>query len=151
MTRWIALAVLTAVGATLLLTWPDVKEETGPQKASSLYGFSCQAPCAYGPSYVAYRVNKLFSTHVKPGDWSDRPLNPTPSIGAIASFGGDRVAFVEDVLSSDAIEITELSAKTLVRRTVTRGHGWPRGFIVLGPRPSTKPTDPVAGGGGTLI
>ncbi|MDA0180988.1 hypothetical protein OJ997_11835 [Solirubrobacter phytolaccae] len=151
MTRWIALAVLAAVGATLLLTWPDVKEETGPQKAASLYGFNCKAPCAYGPSWVAYRVSKLYATDVKPGSWAGKPLNPTPAIGAIASFGGDRVAFVEDVLSDDAIEITELSAKTFTRRTVTRGNGWPRGFILAGPRPSTKPTTPLDDGGGALI
>jgi len=149
-TRWIALAVLAAVGATLLITWPDVKEETGPQKAASLYGFSCKAPCAYGPSYVAYRVSKLYATDVKPGDWKGKPVTKTPAIGAIATFGGDRVAFVEDVLSSGAIEITELSADTLVRRTVTRRDGWPSGFILLGPRPSTAP-EPSVGGGGTLI
>jgi hypothetical protein len=140
-TRWIALAVLAAVGATLLITWPEVKEETGPQKAASLYGFECKTPCAYGPSYVAFRASKLFATHVKPGAWEKQPLNPSPSIGAIADFGGGHVAFVEDVLSSDAIEITELSAKTLTRRTVTRGEGWPRGFRLVGARPSPGPGD----------
>ena len=134
--------MLATVGATLLLTWPKVDEETGPQKAASLYGFSCKAPCAYGPSYVAYRVNKLFATDVKPGAWDAKPLNPTPAIGAIADFGAGHVAFVENVLSSGAIEITELSAKTLTRRTVTREAGWPRGFRLLGarPRPGESPT-----------
>lgn len=146
--------MLAAVGATMLLTWPEVKTETGPEKAASLYGYpaaDCKAPCAYGPSWVAYRVNKLFATHVKPGDWAKRPLNPTPAIGAIAVFGGDHVAFVEKVLSRDAIEITELSAQTLSRRTVTRGHGWPRGFVLIGPRPSEQPTTPAPTGDGTLI
>ncbi len=143
-TRWIALAVLAAVGATMLITWPAVEEETGPQKAASLYGFNCKAPCAYGPSYVAYRVSKLYATDVKPGSWAGKPINQTPAIGAIASFGGNHVAFVENVLSKDTIEITELTAKTLTRRTVTRGHGWPRGFILLGPRPSE--TAPGPGG-----
>ncbi len=48
--RWIALAVLAAVGATMLLTWPDVKQETGPEKARSLYGYQprAHAPCALG-------------------------------------------------------------------------------------------------------
>lgn len=146
--------MLATVGATLLLTWPDVKEETGPQKAASLYGYSaadCAKPCAYGPSYVTYRVNKLFATHIKPGDWAGKKVDDEPAIGAIAWFGGDRVAFVEKVLSEDAVEITELSARQLTRRTVTRGQGWPRGFIVLGPRPSEKPTTPEPTGDGTLI
>ena len=139
--------MLTAVGATLLATWPEVKEETGPEKAASLYGFSCKAPCAYGPSYVAFRASKLFATEVKPGAWARRPLTQTPSIGAIASFGGDHVAFVEDVLSADAIEISELDARTLTRRTVTREHGWPRGFILVGPRPSPGPDGGAAPAG----
>ncbi|RKQ87710.1 hypothetical protein C8N24_5738 [Solirubrobacter pauli] len=140
-TRWIVLAVLAAVGATLLITWPEVKEETGPQKAASLYGFRCKAPCAYGPSYVAYRASKLFATDVKPGAWEDKPLNPTPSIGAIADFGDGHVAFVEDVLSSGAIEISELSERTLTRRTVTLDDGWPRGFRLVGARPAPGPDD----------
>ena len=69
--RWIALAVLAAVGATMLLTWPDVKQETGPEKARSLYGYrACAAPCSLGESYVAFRVNQLFTTQIKPGDWT---------------------------------------------------------------------------------
>jgi len=153
-TRWIALAVLAVVGATLLLTWPQVKEETGPERAASLYGYDatdCKAPCAYGPSWVAYRVNKLFASHIDADDWTGKPINQTPAVGAVAVFGGDHVAFVEKVLSSDAIEITELSERELTRRTVTRGHDWPRGFVLVGPRLSDQPPAPASTGDGTLI
>ena len=145
--RWISLAVLTVVGATMLLTWPDVKEETGPEKARSLYGYhACVAPCSLGESYVAFRVNQLFETHVQPGDWTRKRVERTPSIGAIALYGGGRVAFVERVLAPGAVEITELDADKLTRRTVTRGDGWPSGFILVGPRttderPATESPD----------
>ena len=142
--RWIALAVVAAVGATMLLTWPDVKEETGPEKARSLYGYrACAAPCSLGESYVAFRVNQLFETHVKPGGWARRKIERTPSIGAIALYGGGRVAFVERVLAPGAVEITELSADKLVRRTVTRGDGWPTGFVLVGPRTADEPPAPA--------
>jgi hypothetical protein len=138
--RWIALAVLATVGATMLLSWPDVKDETGPEKARSLYGYRpCAAPCALGESYVAFRVNQLFATHVKPGDWARKRVERTPSIGAIALYGGGRVAFVERVLAPGAVEITELSADRLTRRTVTRGAGWPTGFVLVGPRTTDEP------------
>jgi hypothetical protein len=153
-TRWIALAVVAVVGATLLLTWPDVREESGPERAASLYGYdakNCKAPCAYGPSWVAYRVNKLFASHIQPGAWSGKPLEQEPAVGAVAWFGDDQVAFVERVLSPDAVEITELSSRALTRRTVTRGQGWPRAFILLGPRPTDKPPTPASTGDGTLI
>jgi len=142
--RWIALAVLTAVGATMLLTWPDVKEETGPEKARSLYGYrACAAPCSLGESYVAFRVNQLFTTRIKPGDWTRKRVERTPSIGAIALYGGGRVAFVERVLAPGTVEITELSADKLVRRTVTRGDGWPTGFVLVGPRTADQPPAPA--------
>jgi hypothetical protein len=135
MTRWIALAVLAAVGATLLLTWPDVQEETGPEKALSLYGYrACTEPCSLADSYVAFRVNKLFATKIKPGDWKRKRVERTPSIGAVALLGGGRVGFVERVLAPGAVEITELSEDRLTRRTVSRGDGWPSGFVLIGPR-----------------
>ena len=149
--RWIALAVLAVVGATMLLSWPDVKEETGPEKAQSLYGYrACAAPCSLGESYVAFRVNQLFTTHIKPGDWTRKRVERTPSIGAIALYSGGRVAFVERVLAPGAVEITELSADKLTRRTVTRGDGWPAGFVLVGPRTVDEPATPAVGNG-TLI
>ncbi|MBE2315060.1 hypothetical protein DVA67_003675 [Solirubrobacter sp. CPCC 204708] len=148
MTRWIALLVLAAVGATMLLTWPEVDDETGPEKAHSLYGFTCPPHCDLGPAYVAFRVNKLFAARTDPGQWADKRLARKPSIGAIASWGDGRVAFVEQVLSPDAVEVTELTPERLTRRTVTRGHGWPRGFILIGPPTSDKPAPT---GEGTLI
>ena len=99
-------------------------------------------------------MNKLFATHIDPGAWAGKPIEKTPAIGAVALFGGDHVAFVEKVVSRDAIEVTELSERALVRRTVTRGAGWPHGFVLLGPRPtemSTEPSKPSSGGGGTFI
>jgi surface antigen len=152
-TRWIALLVLTAVGGAMLLTWPDVKEETGPQQARSLYGYKgCAAPCALGPSYVAFRVNKLFAKSFDGGpDWgvaarrAGLPIEATPSIGAVAWYGGNRVAFVERVLSAGAVEVTELSLRRLTRRTVTRAQGWPLGFIRIAPRVPEAPAPPAAG------
>jgi hypothetical protein len=139
-TRWIALAVLAVVGATMLLSWPEVEPESGPEKARSLYGYrACAPPCDLGASYVSYRVNQLFATEVEPGDWARKRMERAPSIGAIAVFGGGRVAFVERVLGPDAIEITELTAETLTRRTVTRADGWPRGFVLVGPRATDEP------------
>lgn len=137
--RWIALAVLAAVGATMLLTWPDVEQESGPQKARSLYGYrACAEPCSLGASYVAFRVNKLFATDIEPGGWSKKRVERTPAIGAVALLDGGRVAFVERVLAPGVVEITELSAERLTRRTVTRGDGWPSGFVLIGPRASDE-------------
>jgi hypothetical protein len=143
-TRWIALAVLAAMGATMLLTWPQVDAETGPEKARSLYGYrACAAPCALDASYVAFRVNKLFAAHTRPADWPRKRVERAPAIGAIALYG-DHYAFVERVLAPGAIEVTELDADRLTRRTVTRGDGWPDGFILIGPR-TTHEAPPVSG------
>jgi hypothetical protein len=152
MMRWIALAVLAAVGATMLLTWPDVREETGPEKARSLYGYrACAEPCDLGASYVSFRVNKLFATKIKPGEWTRKRVERTPSIGAIALLGGGRVGFVERVLAPGAVEITELSEDRLTRRTVSRGDGWPTGFILIGPRATDDAPPPPASADSTLI
>ncbi len=42
-------------------------------------------------------------------------------------------------MSDNVLEITELSADKLTRRTVTRGDGWPAGFILVGPRTTDEP------------
>lgn len=143
--------MLAAVGATMLLTWPAVDQETGPEKAASLYGYEgCQQPCSLEASYVTFRVDKLFSTRWDGGtDWgaaarkAGKPVESTPSVGAVAWYGGDHVAFVERVLSPDSVEITELNEHELSRRTVTRERGWPRAFILVGPRALDQPPTPA--------
>ena len=84
-------------------------------------------------------MNQLFTTRIKPGDWARKRVERTPSVGAIALYGGGRVAFVERVLTPGTVEITELSADKLIRRTVTRGDGWPTGFVLVGPRTTDEP------------
>ena len=143
--RWIALAVLAAVGATMLLSWPDVKQETGPEKARSLYGYrACAA--AVRARRVVRRVPREPAVHDPHQAWATgarKRVERTPSIGAIALYGGGRVAFVERVLAPGAVEITELSADRLTRRTVTRGDGWPSGFVLVGPRTTDEPSAPA--------
>ena len=76
--RWMALALLAAVSGMLWIAWPTVAQETGPQKAASLYGYPFpDAPdcdeaalgrCATdkwghvqgrSTSWVAFRLHKL--------------------------------------------------------------------------------------------
>lgn len=121
-------------------------------------------------SWVAFRLNKLFglgfARRYKGVIWGDAgrwphaaskaglKVDDKPSVGAVAYWPArwdddpGHVAFVEQVLSPNAIVVTELNAdghNEFRSSTVARGEpGWPTGFIHIAPM-NAEPAPTPAG------
>lgn len=96
-------------------------------------------------NYVAYRListNGLPNTRPRPGVGNARDWGPTmsdvtdksPTVGSVAWWGrpsgGNHVAYVERVISSGEILISESNyGRAFDWRRITKGSGWPDGFI----------------------
>ncbi len=96
-------------------------------------------------NYVAYRListNGMPNTRPRPGVGNARDWGPTmsdvtdkrPSVGSVAWWGrpsgGNHVAYVERVVDSDEILISESNyGRAFDWRRITKGSGWPDGFI----------------------
>jgi YVTN family beta-propeller protein len=102
-------------------------------------------------SWVAYRINQLsgvpFNNYYdgsSTNTWGDAsnwgpharnlgiPVNATPSLGSVAWYSSDHVAYVEWVNSPTSVVISEMNYDNdngFRVRTITKSNGWPTDFI----------------------
>ena len=99
-------------------------------------------------SWVAYRLNQLndvpFYDFYEGPQWGDAsnwgptaeslgiPVNGTPTVGSVAWYADGHVSYVEQVVSSSQVVISEMNYDTdngFQVRTITPASGWPTAFI----------------------
>ncbi len=99
-------------------------------------------------SWVAYRLNQLngvaFNDFYRGPQWGDAsnwgataetlgiPVDGTPTVGSVAWYADGHVSYVEQVVSSTQVVISEMNYDTMNGfqvRTITPARGWPTAFI----------------------
>ncbi|RYJ06814.1 MAG: CHAP domain-containing protein, partial [Actinomycetales bacterium] len=111
-------------------------------------------------NYVAYRLvttNGMPNTRPKSGvgnarDWGKAMssiTDSTPVVGSVAWWGrtGNHVAYVEKVVSSSEIIVSESNyGRAFDWRRITKGSGWPDGFIHFADPTLTNTAKPALSG-----
>ncbi len=109
-------------------------------------------------NYVAYRMVQNGMSETRPwsgsGDarnWGvalKKYVNQTPTVGAVAWWSSNHVAYVEQVIDANTIVISEDHWKGDFdwRRIVRAGGGWPTGFIHLADEAVSPTAPPVVSG-----